>query len=129
MRIYIAAPWIHREVAASWSFALEVEGHSISYKWWEHEGKGWEEDDEELARQAENDIAGVLSADLMLLMNSLKSEGKAVEQGVAIVRGIPIIAVGVRRGESLNVFHFLPNYTWVGSLEEAIGEINKRSVQ
>ena len=48
MRIYIAAPWIHREVAASWSFALEVEGHSISYKWWEHEGKGWEEDDEDM---------------------------------------------------------------------------------
>jgi hypothetical protein len=47
------------------------------------------------------------------------SEGKAVEQGIALGLGIPIISIGTL-GEVKNIFHFLPDYIWVKNEEQAI---------
>jgi hypothetical protein len=66
------------------------------------------------------DKRGVKMADVLLLINSAKSEGKAVEQGLAIAYGIPIIAVGVRGVLSKNVFHYLDDYTWTQSVDDAL---------
>jgi nucleoside 2-deoxyribosyltransferase len=129
MKIYCAAPWIHREAASTAASKLEAAGHTITHKWWVHEGgnDGYYDDaaDREvrLKGNAQDDFNGAASADVLVLLSSAKSEGKATEQGVALAKGIPIVAVGTR-GEFSNIFHYLDAYKWVGSIEEAIEELN-----
>lgn len=108
MRIYIAAPWTHKTDAARVASLLETAGHTITKRWWEHcEVPGYltadHSNDDELTEQALQDIDGVLTADVFVLLNYEKSEGKAVETGIALAVGIPIIVVGGRS----NLFHYL----------------------
>lgn len=126
MRIYLAAPWVDKESARSASMQLEQDGHEISEKWWEHPevvaypqvavGQALEE----LQQQAAKDIMGVMSADVVVVLQTSKSEGKAVEQGIAIAMGVPIIVVS-SSGERGNLFHYLPEdlVKVVGTLGEA----------
>lgn len=122
--IYIAAPWVDKDLMPAIAAQFEAKGHEITWKWWETddipEGEG--RDAVKLEEQAVNDMNGVIDSDVVVLINSKKSEGKAVEQGIAIACGLPIIAVGKRGdGTSLNVFHYLSDwYTWVSTVEEAI---------
>lgn len=78
-----------------------------------------------LKEQGEKDTQGVIDADVMVLLNSAKSEGKAVEQGIAIAMCIPIIAIGERGAQSNNVFHYMDDYTWVPTAEAAIERIRR----
>src|ERR1700681_2522273 len=50
-------------------------------------------------------------------LNLESSEGKAVEQGIALGAGIPIVGVGV---PGSNVFQHLPEYTWVADLDALV---------
>lgn len=103
------------EIAAK----VEALGHTVTHKWWEHENIPEDEKTAELLQeQAALDQAGVLKADMLILINSAKSEGKATEQGMALATGKPILAVGVRGTVSINVFHYLPSYRWVDNLDE-----------
>lgn len=109
MRIYLAAPWTHRDTAREVARDLVGAGHSITTRWWEHrEVPGYlssscpEEEFAELAEQAMLDLDGVAHADVFVLLNTGVSEGKAVEMGVAIASGVPIILVGTRS----NLFHY-----------------------
>ena len=77
---------------------------------------------DELASQAHADIYGVISADVLVLLNLAKSEGKAVEQGIALNRGIPIVAVGTAR---TNIFQHTQAYTWVPSVEAALAAVEQ----
>lgn len=122
MIIYLAAPWKHREAARQTALVLESKGHEITEPWWDHEDVSLEDPDavEELADQASLDYYGVLNAELLLLLNLEKSEGKAVEQGIALLAGLPILAIG---SEKTNVFQHLPCYKWVGTLDEALEEL------
>ena len=116
---YLAAPWVDRAKMPTIAEKFESCGHTITHKWWLHEG-GYDAPKAELERQALSDVFGVKRADVLVLINSQKSEGKAVEQGIAIAEEKPIVAVG-RLGEiGMNVFHRLSNYTWVESVEEAV---------
>ena len=113
-KIYLAAPWDHKDEMPEIAEKLEAQGWTITRKWWQ--------DDEESKplECATEDRNGVYNADCLLLINSKKSEGKAVEQGIAIARGIPIIAVGVKGEHAKNVFHHLPIYYWTEKLDTAI---------
>lgn len=123
VKIYLAAPWVERENMEVTARVFETAGHQITHKWWDVVGD--EKDSEFLRTCAIEDVQGVLQADVVVLINSAKSEGKAVEQGIAITAGIPIIAVGMLGEFSLNVFHYLDNYTWVSNVSEALQEIEK----
>lgn len=112
--IYLAAPWVHRDAAKAAAGSLRLAGHTITEPWWDHPDTS---DPSELARQANADYIGVINADVLMLLNLVKSEGKAVEQGIALAHTIPIVAVGARGS---NIFQHLPDYTWVSSIEEAI---------
>lgn len=108
MRIYVAAPWTHKADAARVAAGLEAAGHEITKRWWEHrEVPHYLTDDDsndaELRQQAVEDVQGVLDADVFVLLNYEKSEGKAVETGIALAAGVPIIVVGQRS----NLFHYL----------------------
>lgn len=101
---------------------FEANGHSITHKWWEVEDlPEWRKSSDELERQAKEDLKGVLTSQRVILLNTKKSEGKAVEQGIAIAAGIPIIAIGKLGEMSANVFHYLKDsYTWVDDLTGAL---------
>lgn len=125
MKVYIAAPWTRKALAASYAAVLEASGHTITKRWWEHrEVPGYLTDDHtndaELAQQALEDIDGVLAADVFVLLNLEKSEGKAVETGIALAAGIPIVVVGPRS----NIFHYL-DVTVVPEL----GDINRAIIE
>lgn len=121
MKIYIASPWVERAKVPEIAKLVEAVGHEITHKWWEvedaAEGTGA---DAYLRQQAEWDVNGVKTAKLVLLINSAKSEGKSLEQGIAIADQKPIIAVGKRGEFSKNVFHYLPNYLWVDTVDDAL---------
>ena len=114
--IYLAAPWVDREYAKSVSTTLVSAGFSITEPWWDHPDTT---NNEELQEQAWKDFLGVISADCVIVLNTSKSEGKAVETGLALARKIPVIVVG----EPTNIFHHLPEIVIVSSVEDAIEHI------
>lgn len=123
MRIYVAAPWTHKADAKRFAETLEAAGHTITKKWWEHrEVPGYLTADIpaseriELEQQAKEDFEGVLTAEAFVLLNLEKSEGKAVETGMAITSA-GFLANGVTRagvyrfflvGGKSNLFHYAP---------------------
>jgi hypothetical protein len=124
MKVYVASPWSDRNLAATFAERLEARGVEITHKWWLKEGD-YEEITPEFAREcAEKDFFGVYDADCLLLINTSLSEGKAVEMGLALAWGVPIVAVGK---PSRNLFHHLPQVKWTESAIEAC-ELVKESV-
>src|SRR3954464_15266950 len=89
-KVYLAAPWTHRPDALAAAQQIEAAGHAITEHWWRHADVPLDQRDE-IRAQAQADVDGVLAADVLVLLNLAKSEGKAVEQGIALQRGIPII--------------------------------------
>lgn len=122
MKIYIAAPWKTRSEMPEIASKLEAQGHTITKKWWDVEDVAEESAraPEVLRQQAVDDFEGVRTADLVLVINSAKSEGKAFEQGVAVAHSKPIIIVGKRGEFSANVFHYLDSYRWTETVEGAL---------
>lgn len=121
IKVYLAAPWVCRDAARGVAKDLEAAGYSITRPWWDMEA-GWEEHDK-LAHHAEEDVAAVVAADVMVVLDYAKSEGKSFEQGVAKMCGLHIIGVRKDGVDNQNIFHHLDNYTWVNSPAEAIDEL------
>ena len=120
-KVYIAAPWRDKTKMPEIARQVEAAGHTITHKWWLVEDVPEDTRSmEDSKEQALDDVYGVMSADLMILINSAKSEGKSLEQGVAIADGKDIIAVGKLGEFSKNVFHYLENYHWVDTLQEGL---------
>jgi nucleoside 2-deoxyribosyltransferase len=121
VKIYIAGPWVDRAQMPGVASLIEGLGHTITHKWWEHDdiAEGVKTA-KILQEQATLDQEGVVNADMLILINSSKSEGKATEQGMALALGKPIVAVGKLGAVSTNVFHYLPSYRWVDNLEEMV---------
>lgn len=119
MMIYLAAPWKDLDQMPAIADQIEALGHQITHKWWLAESVPEVHRTPEFLKQmAALDTAGVKAAKLVVLINSAKSEGKSLEQGIAIADGKPIVAVGKIGEHSKNVFHYLPNYLWVTTLDE-----------
>lgn len=117
MNVYIAAPWARRYEVPAVAAQVVAAGHTITSRW----HSIWIDTDSDdpivLAQEAVNDLADVAASSQMLVLNLEKSEGKAVEQGLALAFGIPIIIIGDIR---LNVFQFLPQVRLVATVEEAL---------
>jgi nucleoside 2-deoxyribosyltransferase len=120
-KVYIAAPWANRATARITGQQCEDRGIEITHKWWDFEGDF--EEAEKMQSYAEMDFEGVRKADFLILLDLAKSEGKAVEQGIALALGKEIIAVGERGAHSKNVFHHLANYHWVADPWEAFDKL------
>ena len=130
LRIYVAAPWSNRDVAATVARQLRDKGHVITHDWWSYEGEatnGMDPDDKFMKQCADDDYRAVRTADLLLLLNlqdrGKETSGKAVETGLALAWGIPIIMVGSKT----NVFHYLPDIYKASSIENALEHIQARS--
>lgn len=135
-RIYLAGPWVHRDKMPEIADSINKAGHTITHPWWKYEGSSdpnkygdnvtaFEDSlSEDFLRScAELDVMGVKTADAVIVYNSAKSEGKATEQGIAIALGKPVIVVTPAEKPTSNVFHYLPNYTHVTTVEDAIAAI------
>lgn len=128
MNVYIAAPWISRAEMPAIAEKIEGYGHKITHRWWEIEDVPEADRTAKILKeQALKDVEGVVNADVVVLINSGKSEGKATESGIAIAAGKPIIAVGERGAFSKNVFHYLDNFYWTSTPEVAAMCINSIS--
>lgn len=123
MKVYIAAPWVDRHLVPAIADQFEAAGHEVTERWWLHpdvNGYLGAEDNPELEDQAMKDFMGVVEADAFVVLNTGKSEGKAVETGIALTMCIPVVVIG---GKS-HIFHYLPDVQFVETAAEAIEAIN-----
>ena|ERR1035437_6296191 len=119
MRAYIAAPWVQKEAAIEAANKFTAAGFEVVSKWFEPR-EGDMHDPDTFKIQADNDLEELSAADVLVVLNLGKSEGKAVEQGYALAIGIPIVVVGER--SIVNIFQYLDDFRCVSTIEEAIKE-------
>jgi nucleoside 2-deoxyribosyltransferase len=112
--IYLAAPWSFRHRARVVASLLRAEGHTITSHW--HDIEADTKDPETLQMEAMHDLSDIDEADILVLLNTETSEGKAVEFGYALAQGLLLMVVGERS----NVFHYLPEVVVVPDLPAAI---------
>ncbi len=112
MKVYVAAPWVRRPEAILFGQRLTALGHELTCRWFDHPALGSQPGDSSgssspdqlgIMRQALEDIEDVKRADVLIVLNLQKSEGKAVETGIALANRIPVISVGTRS----NIFQSL----------------------
>lgn len=128
MKVYLAGPWIKGGDAKVAAKQFEQAGIEITSRWLE-KVKGNTDPSYDYTKdptytatdaqtEATKDMEDVFAADMVVVINSAKSEGKAVETGLALAWGIPIVVVG----EPTNTFHYFddPITAMVGTVEEAI---------
>lgn len=126
MRIYLAAPWVDRDLAQRYAKFIESKGHVITHPWWNYEGADQTLESEEFLKDcAKHDVAGVETADVVIVLNTNKSEGKAVEQGLAIAFEKPIICMTPGAAPTHNIFHHLSNYRHVKTMEQAVDALQQ----
>jgi hypothetical protein len=124
MKVYLAGPWSRRHEVAIAATAFEQAGCLITKRWWEvpdvpgyHTGIMTPEEHQEVVNQATEDWVGVLEADTYVCLNWEKSEGKAVEFGIALASGMRLVIVG---RPFRNIFQYLPIVEAVDTVEEAV---------
>ena len=128
MKVYLAGPWIKGGDVLEASKQFEAAGIEITSRWLERV-KGNTDPAYDYTKdplytapdakeEATKDMEDVFNADMVVVINSAKSEGKAVETGLALAWGIPIVVVGDRT----NIFHYFdaPITEVVGTVAEAI---------
>lgn len=106
MVVYLAAPWARIADARAFREKLLDMGVTVNSRWLDFQvdaTKDYDYPEDIMRHEAQNDLEDIDHAEFMVVLNLEKSEGKAVEQGYALARGIPIIAIGKR----LNVFQYL----------------------
>lgn len=121
MKVYIAAPWVRRPEAIAIGEQFKAAGHELTCRWFYHVTDGDPMDStgvtcnpDSIRFQAMADIADVRAADALVVLNLQKSEGKAVETGIAIAAGKLVISVGPRS----NIFQALGQE--VATVEDAL---------
>lgn len=128
MKVYLAGPFIDLKIMPTLAAQIEDAGHTITQRWWEYEGESEHpESTEFLENCAQLDRDGVANCDIVIVWNTAKSEGKAVEQGLAIAWQKPIIMVTPGAKPSSNIFHYLRgNYYHCKTMEEAVKAIKEQ---
>ena len=107
VKVYIAAPWESKEAAKAARAKFIEAGFIVTSRWLDVEIAPNATEAELIIQkqeEAQHDVQDVFDADSLVLLNISKSEGKAVEMGLAIAWKRPVIIVG----EPTNIFHHLP---------------------
>jgi hypothetical protein len=108
LKIYVAAPWVCKDAARFAQEACEAAGHTTTSRWIDYHSNatpGVRSDFQELQEQALQDADDIFNADVFLILNLDKSEGKATELGLAYMWRKRILLVGKR---TVNIFYHLP---------------------
>lgn len=130
IKVYVAAPWVHKDAAKAAATQLEEAGFEVTSRWLNlpdgppaSRTDGTPEFIARMKEEALHDLEDIYYADGMIVLQLAKSEGKAFEQGVAIHLVPNKIIVVSPDGTKGNVFQYLENmYTVVPTLEAAIEE-------
>jgi len=95
-RVYVAAKFEEAPRAREVMDRLEKQGHIISHDWTREDTVGLSGDDLEayLARCANHDFIGVVTADIVLVLNHDRLFGGMVETGVALGLDKLVVVVG-----------------------------------
>lgn len=117
--IYLAAPWAHKAEARIARMALQDAGHTVTSDWIDQHDDTANPVD--LAEQAIHDFHQVRKADILVILNLAKSEGKATELGVALASGKPVFLVGPR---TINIFYHMPAVHQVDTVQEVIDALH-----
>src|SRR6266853_5363700 len=104
IKIYQAAPWICKDAAKEARDAFVEKGFEVTSRWLDHHSDNDPANLKEQREQAEEDIVDLLRADIFVILNLEKSEGKACEMGMAYASNMPVILVGEK---TRNVFYHL----------------------
>lgn len=114
-KIYVAAPWARKAEAQAAARQFEEAGFITVSRWLrEHDDTT---DHILLQKEAFHDIEDIHRADVLVLLNLERSEGKSFEAGIAWTWGTPVIVVGTREG---NIFYHLPTMQLARDVEGAI---------
>jgi nucleoside 2-deoxyribosyltransferase len=116
MKVYVAAPWIHKEIAKNVQEFLISAGHVVTSKWVDTPDHDQNACDT-MQAEAIMDREDVRKAEVLVLLNLAKSEGKATEFGMALAWEKPCIIVGKQEG---NVFYHLPGVQMAKDLDEVL---------
>jgi nucleoside 2-deoxyribosyltransferase len=125
IKLYVAGPWADRENVRKIADKVREAGFVVTSNWLdvaEAPEPGQPGRDEYLQTQAVQDLQNVMEADGLVYVNSMKSEGKATEFGVALATLKPIIIVGNREN---NIFLNL-DIPCFPTIEEAIGYMHEQ---
>jgi hypothetical protein len=131
VKVYVAAPWVHKEDAKVVARQFEAAGFEISSRWHDkhHEGPDQDKDHTILAQEATDDIHDIINSNGMVVLQLEKSEGKAFEQGFILAASqftgmnnkIIVVTPDGTRG---NVFQYLNEiYTVVPDVDSALQEM------
>ncbi len=121
IKVYVAGPWVRKDEAAAARERLKAEGFTVTSRWIDVPQDVDQNDVEYMTAQGIHDFEDVQRADCVLVLNLEKSEGKAVEQGLALAWDMPLIIVGERS----NIFQYLPQVRMMKTLDQAIGYLNQ----
>lgn len=125
-KVYIAAPWPDRLLARAVAQKVRDLGYVITHHWWAFEAG--DEDHRKLQELAALDFNGIAKADIFVLLNFQKkgeeTSGKAVETGIALTLGLPIMLIG----ERTNIFHYLPSVVVYPGIDAALASLDETAV-
>jgi nucleoside 2-deoxyribosyltransferase len=117
--IYVASPWINKDEAEVVAKQLREAGFIVVSRWHstEFDKNIYEAPLKIMEEEAAKDFEDVQSANVLVYLNLAKSEGKATELGMALMKTIPIFCLF---GKQNNVFLHLPQVRHMNSIEEVI---------
>ena len=119
MTIYLAGPWVDRKAVKLVAKLFQERGFSLTSTWHDsHEDL----QEEEFQARADKDCRQLLAADVFVVLNWCKSEGKATELGLALAWDKPCIVLGPR---GPNIFHYLPEVFHAPTFERAVDELTR----
>lgn len=118
MRVYVASKFEEKDRTRQVIEVLRNMGHQVTHDWTTEVpyAEGDPRGPPYYRKCAEEDVRGVETADAVILLSHPEGKGMFVEMGIAIGRGIPIIAVGPHWN---TIFFELACVTKVGTIEAA----------
>jgi len=128
MKFYIAAPFNQREEVKEIYNRLKSLGHEITTDWTNHKYIKPYNTNQQLARAyAQEDLEGVLSCDVFVLLSDGESQGRNTELGMAIalhrVFGKPSIYV-IGESNLDSMFYFSIGINRKNSLDQVLDELD-----
>lgn len=119
IKVYIAAPWTHRRTTARSAHRRFTRAGFVCVSDWTTRQlpRNAAINPTVLQMEAVSDLQQLEHAEVFVILNLGKSEGKATELGYALMMEIPIVLVGPRTG---NVFYHLSVVQQVDTIGEAI---------
>lgn len=131
MKIYVAGKWEQRGMIAEHIRILKCLGYQVTHNWTTESDEGLEGENREnyLRSCAEDDLEGVLRADVILVFHHPQGQGLFVETGVALAtRRIPVLVLGDDAGRA-PIFYHLPQVKRLGTWDETLRELARLAEQ